>query len=417
MSETIPYKLLDWIDESYIHYPSLCENTNPCAIKLIEARLRDDPTVSAPNQEIISWRLLSKNPAAVDLLKRNPDKIDWCFLSLNPSKEAIPILRANPSKIDWTYMAHNPNVMEYADFIKYLVRPTTKLGSVWRKIKYILGIHQLQPLDDFWFYYNLSKNPAAMPLIEYIYEYYPDRLDWGQLAVNPAAVSLLKRNPQKINWQYLSSNPSPDAIDLLEQNPQKIAWKYLSENPSAIRLLEENPDKINWEKICKNQNAVPLIAKNMHRIKIPVDYTDDNRDFYSAEYLEFHMRYNLLSNPGAGILDILEKHPDIIDYKIPSPESPHGYLASLWETTYWDAVAENPNPEVMKFLGKNRTLLNEINWHNMSRRLSRNPAIFGYDYEAMRENYRDLKEEIVAAAWHPRRVAKWIEAGVELDSL
>ena len=60
-------------------------------------------------------------------------------------------------------------------------------------------------------------------------------------------------DPEKIDWGYLSLNPA--AIHLLEKNPEKIGWKWLSENPAAIHLLEseianaelENrPEKICW---------------------------------------------------------------------------------------------------------------------------------------------------------------------------
>ena len=49
-SETPKYKLLDWIDEKKL-----------------------------------DWSFLSKNPAAIDLLKDNQDKINWSVLSSNPA--------------------------------------------------------------------------------------------------------------------------------------------------------------------------------------------------------------------------------------------------------------------------------------------------------------------------------------------
>ena len=33
----------------------------------------------------LDWTWLSSNPNAIDLLKANPDKINWCALSKNPS--------------------------------------------------------------------------------------------------------------------------------------------------------------------------------------------------------------------------------------------------------------------------------------------------------------------------------------------
>lgn len=45
-------------------------------------------------------------------------------------------------------------------------------------------------------------------------------------------------NQEKINWFYLSKNPA--AIPLLEKNLEKIVWSSLSENPKAISILEKN---------------------------------------------------------------------------------------------------------------------------------------------------------------------------------
>jgi hypothetical protein len=51
--------------------------------------------------------------------------------------------------------------------------------------------------------------------------------------------------------------------------------------------------------------------------------------------------------------------------------------------------------------------------------LSSNPAIFirVYDYGAMRASRAGLNEEIIRAAWHPRRVLGWMESGVDIEEL
>jgi len=61
------------------------------------------------------------------------------------------------------------------------------------------------------------------------------------LSSNLNGLELLKKNPDKINWFYLSVNPN--AIQLLQ------------ENKNAIKLLKENPDKINWFQLSANENA------------------------------------------------------------------------------------------------------------------------------------------------------------------
>src|ERR1700687_5996748 len=47
-----------------------------------------------------------------------------------------------------------------------------------------------------------------------------DKIEWGSLSGNPAAMDLLRAKPNKINWAWMSSNPS--AMDLLRANPDKI---------------------------------------------------------------------------------------------------------------------------------------------------------------------------------------------------
>ena len=61
-----------------------------------------------------------------------------------------------------------------------------------------------------------------------------DKLNWTQLSQNPNAIELLKENPLKINWHYLSFNPNAEAIALLKENPLKIDWYHLSQNPSIF---------------------------------------------------------------------------------------------------------------------------------------------------------------------------------------
>ena len=82
----------------------------------------------------------------------------------------------------------------------------------------------------------------------------PKKLEWDFLSKNPSAIELLLENPKKIDWMWLSSNSSPQAIDLLKAKPEKINWSWISANPSAIDLLKANPEKINWKRLSANEN-------------------------------------------------------------------------------------------------------------------------------------------------------------------
>ena len=58
------------------------------------------------------------------------------------------------------------------------------------------------------------------------------------LSRNPSrkAISLLEKNPDKIDYHRLSENTSPHAISLLVKNPLRIDWNYLSGNPSLFAV-------------------------------------------------------------------------------------------------------------------------------------------------------------------------------------
>ena len=53
--------------------------------------------------------------------------------------------------------------------------------------------------------------------------------------------------------------------------------------------------------------------------------------------------------------------------------------------------------------------LDKINWN----RLSQNPSIFEYDYEAMRLRIKPLAEELIANRFHPKNFNKFVSWGFE----
>lgn len=112
------------------------------------------------------WQCVSKNPAAIDLLKANLSKINWWYLSENPA--AIELLKANPDKIYWA---------------------------------------------------NLCYNPAAIDLLKEN----PDKTSWC-MTDDQARNEMI--NPSKIDWEHLSASPA--AIDIIEEAIQIMAEKGFS---------------------------------------------------------------------------------------------------------------------------------------------------------------------------------------------
>jgi hypothetical protein len=140
-----------------IDWEYLSENTSSKVIELIgekiklENNLNKDQLDDLPDSKKISWKVLSANPIAIELLKRNRSKIDWKELSANPN--AIELLQANQEKINWPRLSSNPKAIEL-----------------------------------------LKRNKG--------------KINWPILSANPNAIELLKINPKKIDWEYASMNPA-----------------------------------------------------------------------------------------------------------------------------------------------------------------------------------------------------------------
>jgi hypothetical protein len=93
---------------SNINYGNLSGNTNIRAIKLLIAKLKENPNYSK-----IDWSKLSGNSSAFEIFKMENEKykskINMDILSSNSSDWAIDILKANPSKINYDNLSGNIN--------------------------------------------------------------------------------------------------------------------------------------------------------------------------------------------------------------------------------------------------------------------------------------------------------------------
>lgn len=134
------------------------------------------------------WRILSKNPEALSILKNNVDKIDWKSLSLNPN--AIELLECNIDKIEWQ---------------------------------------------------ALCKNPMGVPIIENNLNKLNESC-WKVLSSNPGAIHLLKQYPEKINWKSLVNNPQASLLlekEIINNNSLIIRnIAMVARHPCNIHLLK-----------------------------------------------------------------------------------------------------------------------------------------------------------------------------------
>ena len=224
--------------------------------------------------EKLDWNVLSANPndGAIDLLKANPSKINWDFLSENPA--AIKLLKANPNKINWKELSLNPNAIELLK---------TKINEENEMSEDNYGdSDDYDPNNIDW--KNLSLNPAAIELLREN----QDNIYWDELSANPAAIELLKTYPDEINWDYLSQNPNPEAIELLRENQEDIYWHDLSRNPcdGAIELLKANQEDIVWWNLSRNPNPAAIELLKANKTKINWGYLSVNPNPEAIELLK-----------------------------------------------------------------------------------------------------------------------------------
>jgi hypothetical protein len=235
------------------------------------------------------WFYISQNPAAIHIIEKNLDIVDWTALCSNPSHEAGVILSKNLNKIDWK----NSRFSDTPENIKILRRrfEDNKLKSynldlivrsknmsveavrlfqdafdlldkynILSLCKNIRAVEIFKGREDKIFWRELSESPYALPLLRENL----DKVCWTRLSKNGAATPLLRENIDKVNWRFHSQ--FAEDISLLEENINKVDWDCLSMNPFALTLLERNEDKVNWTNLSENCNAIDILKRNMDKI-------------------------------------------------------------------------------------------------------------------------------------------------------
>jgi hypothetical protein len=69
-------------------------------------------------EDILDVNTLYANPAMIDIILANVNKIDWEYFSINTAPEAIELLIQNPKKIYWLYFSANPAAIQYIKKMK-----------------------------------------------------------------------------------------------------------------------------------------------------------------------------------------------------------------------------------------------------------------------------------------------------------
>jgi hypothetical protein len=310
----------------------------------------------------------------------------------------------DPKRIEWHYTFKNPNAIDYIEMYVYKNHSS----------KDIFRHTTLERPNRLYLDY-LGKNthPAAIGIIEK----YLDLVDWNWLSSNPAAISIIEKNLDKVDWPYLCLNPK--AIHIIKKYPEKIHWPCLSSNPAAIDILEQNMDKIYWPALAENDAATHLIEKNI--------------DKSIKKYASTYSRYTTA-------IHLLEQNPECIDWmelaRNPHPRAVELVIENWRKIGNLEYLSLNTNPEAIRFL-ENRPRL--INWfwlscnpkaiHILEKypymveywQLSNNPAIFELSFNFNRsfldKRCNIYKEELIQRTMRPSKFVKYIEDGYDIEEV
>jgi hypothetical protein len=331
------YKLRKEIDINKLNWSYFVDNPHPGASKLIQENID-----KISREDFCS---ISRNPNHIDVILKNMDKIHSGYLSENPA--AMHLLLKQPERINWELFSLNPH-FKAMEIIEKIILENMEIKSrlINRVDRGNLLDKNNRPHNIYWNLLAMNSNPKAIELIEKYHNYFFNNSleeTLSALSKNPNAAYLLKKYPEKIDWSMIVYNTNPDAIRIIEQNLDKISsFVYLSDNEIALHIIEKNLDKIHdWIFLSKNKKAMHILEKNLDKVN-----------------------WKTFSENEAAI-DILLKNLDKVCYN----------------------------------------------------RLSKNPAIFEYDYQGLKERCDIYREELMKKTMHPSRIQKLLEQGIEIEEL
>ena len=197
------------------------------------------------HNELIYWSSLSENPFAIDLIKKNMDKV--LFRHLCANSEGLDIV--DHYHTSWYYLSSNPSIFT-PDMFEYYFHANDFLVYIY------------VDRDEF----SRNPSPHAIKLLENNIDF----ISWEYLSMNPSAMKLLFQYPHKIDWVTLNFNPAPEAVELLKCNPDKIVWKYFAKNPTAIQMLKENKEYITDQYIWENPAIFEIDYETMAKQRMDV---------------------------------------------------------------------------------------------------------------------------------------------------
>jgi len=273
-------------------------------------------------------------------LKKYKDKLDWGYLSKNPSLTPA-LIEKYKDKLRWRILSENPSL-------------TPALIEKYKDKLY-------------WDY--LSMNPALTPAL---IEKYIDKVNWDWLSRNPSLTpALIEKYEDKINWALLSQNPAFTPALIEKYIDKNVSWAYLSQNPSLTpALIEKYIDNWDWEILSSNPSLTPALIEKYKGYKGPLDW-------------------EILSRNPSLTLALIEKYIDNWDwvYLSDNPSLTPAFIEKYKDKLYWRRLSQNPalTPALIE------KYKDRLDWDV----LSQNPSLFGNLHVKKAEEEKSKKPHTV----------------------
>lgn len=268
-----------------------------------------------------------------------------------------------------------------------------------------------------------NTNPRIRLLLKDRTHFSPEEWKYMSSSCNSYIMELLEKNLHYINWERLSFNRHEVAIRILEKNPDNIVWRYLLGNPSAIKIIEAHPDKIIWnsKEFCSNPNAIKLIEKmvkkNWRKLNFNALSWNPNAVHILSKHMDKVKWENLSENPNA--ISILMEQPEMISfYRFLGNPNAIPYIETVMEKKQINTidvdllrdVARNTNGITLIQKWWDEGKITKEDMIEIIPNLRSKSVYEGYDFQKMsKERSQLIYSELIAKAFHPTRVDKWLE--------
>jgi hypothetical protein len=288
---------IDWIEIS--------GNESPEAMRLLE---------SYPDNR--NWYRLSANSFATDLLKENPDKINYTLMSNNRCPDAIRIIQRHRTAIDVAMMpllSTNPFAFDWLLEMgqirwPYIIRNPSKQAKQYLETRLNIPIPYLEiaeyPRVPNMHYLELNLSSWAPILWDMYYtkgvyhRMYQKNPTWKNMSANPYfAELLLSKYPEQISWSHFSINPNPLAVHYLLDHSEKIDMYFAEANPHPAMVqyvLKQIADK--GARVDFSRNTCPLALHHLAPVIYDYDKMCESRAALHAELVEVVLSPDYLAN-------------------------------------------------------------------------------------------------------------------------